>query len=101
MKKNQKLNINIYKLEMEYTKQPYDIFTELDEELYDKINKILDILNDETKITAIEKRIFLLYVEEKSLRNVGKKLNTSYGTINNTIKNVKNKIKMYGNFNNN
>ena len=76
-------NVDLNTIESEY-KYEFDIFEESDK---------LKYLNC---LSTAEKRVLILYCETNSYRKVAEYLNVSATTVNNYIKKIKNKLKIYG-----
>lgn len=80
--------IDIYKVESKYSKPDINIFEEYEEDVY----KILFILNNSNIITAIEKRIFTLYLETGSSRKAAEYCTIKYRRIAYIVRQVIDKI---------
>ena len=87
--------MDIYKIELDYNIKQFDVFSEIDT----RVIKILNVLNNEELITPTQKRIFCLYLETNSMREVGRTLKISREKVRKIIVEIKNKILIYGNFN--
>lgn len=87
--------MDIYKIELDYSKKQLDEFSDFDI----RVIKILNVLNNEELISPTQKRIFCLYLETNSMREVGRKLKISREKVRKIIVEIKNKILIYGNFN--